>query len=174
MTTFSIFVTMGLDSEIKQKKFDTEQEKAAINILYTASWIEASILRRLKPHGITPQQFNVLRILLGSHPKKLMLYDIASHMIDKSSNATRLLEKLRANYLVTREQCPENRRQVDINITQKGLNLLTVIDVENEKWLKTFKNLSILEFKNLNTLLDKLRRKILYANICIYIYCLYI
>lgn len=86
-----------------------------------------------------------------------MLYDIASRMIDKSSNATRLVEKLRANYLVTREQCPENRRQVDINITQKGLNLLTVIDIENEKWLKIFKNLSILEFKSLNTLLDKLR-----------------
>ncbi len=86
-----------------------------------------------------------------------MLYDIASRMIDKNSNATRLLEKLRANNLVTREQCSENRRQVDINITQKGLNLLTEIDNENEKWLKTFKNLSNKEFKSLNTLLDKLR-----------------
>jgi len=157
VTTFSIFVTMGLESDIKQKKFDNEQEKAAINILYTASWIEASNLRRLKPHGITPQQFNVLRILRGSHPKKLMLFDIASRMIDKSSNATRLVEKLRANNLVTREQCPDNRRQVDINITQKGLNLLTLIDNENEKWLKSFKNLTVLEFKSLNILLDKLR-----------------
>jgi DNA-binding MarR family transcriptional regulator len=78
-------------------------------------------------------------------------------MIDKNSNATRLVEKLRANNFVTREQCSENRRQVDINITQKGLNLLTEIDNENEKWLKTFKNLSNKEFKSLNTLLDKLR-----------------
>jgi DNA-binding MarR family transcriptional regulator len=78
-------------------------------------------------------------------------------MIDKSSNATRLVEKLRANNLVTREQCPENRRQVDINITQKGLNLLTALDSENEIWLKSFKNLTVLEFKSLNTLLDKLR-----------------
>jgi DNA-binding MarR family transcriptional regulator len=148
---------MGLENDIKQKRFDSEQEKAAINILYTASWIDGSSLRRLKPHGITPQQFNVLRILRGSHPKKLMLFDIASRMIDKNSNATRLVEKLRTNNLVTREQCPDNRRQVDIAITQKGLDLLAEIDKETDTWLKTFKNLSIAEFKSLNGLLDKLR-----------------
>jgi DNA-binding MarR family transcriptional regulator len=157
MTTFYIFVPMGLENDIKQKKFDTEQEKAAINILYTASWVESTNLRRLKPHGITPQQFNVLRILRGSYPKKLMLFDIASRMIDKNSNATRLVEKLRANNLVTREQCPDNRRQVDITITQKGLDLLADIDKETDNWLKTFKNLSVAEFKSLNNLLDKLR-----------------
>jgi DNA-binding MarR family transcriptional regulator len=148
---------MGLETDIKQKKFDTENEKAVINILYTASWIDTTNIKRFKPFGITTQQFNVLRILRGSHPKKLMLSDIASRMIDKNSNATRLVEKLRLNGLVTREQCPENRRQVDIAITQKGLDLLAEIDTHNDTWLKNFKSLTVQEFKTLNDLLDKLR-----------------
>lgn len=148
---------MGIESDIKQKKFGTENEKALINILYTASWIDTTNIKRFKPFGITSQQFNVLRILRGSHPKKLMLNDIASRMIDKNSNATRLVEKLRANGLVTREQCPENRRQVDIAITNKGLDLLAEIDTQTDNWLKNFKNLTVQEFKALNDLLDKLR-----------------
>ncbi len=148
---------MGIEAEIKQNTFSTEQEKAAINILYTASWIESKNLKRLKPFGITTQQFNVLRILRGSHPKKLMLSDIASRMIDKNSNATRLVEKLRTNNLVTREQCKDNRRQVDINITDKGLDLLAAIDEGTDTWINNFKNLSTNEFKSLNALLDKLR-----------------
>lgn len=148
---------MGIETDIKQKKFGTEHEKAIINILYTASWIDTTNIKRFKPFGLTAQQFNVLRILRGSHPKKLMLSDIAGRMIDKNSNATRLVEKLRVNGLVTREQCPENRRQVDIAITQKGLDLLADIDTHTDKWLKNFKNLTVQEFKTLNDLLDKLR-----------------
>lgn len=148
---------MGIEADIKQKKFDTEYEKLAVNILYTASWIESSNLKRFKAHGITPQQFNVLRILRGSHPKKLMLNDIASRMIDKNSNATRLVEKLRNNGFVQREQCPDNRRQVDITITQKGLDLLAEIDKGNDKWLKAFETLTTEESRTVNNLLDKLR-----------------
>ena len=148
---------MGIEEEIKQKKFGNDYEKMAVNILYTASWLESSNLKRFKPHGITPQQYNVLRILRGSHPKKLMLFDIASRMIDKNSNATRLVEKLRLNGLVTREQCPDNRRQVDIAITAKGLELLAEIDKENEDWHKMLKTLNNAECKQINALLDKLR-----------------
>lgn len=148
---------MGIENDIKQKKFGTEHEKAVINILYTASWIDSTNIKRFKPFGITSQQFNVLRILRGSHPKKLMLNDVASRMIDKNSNATRLVEKLRANGLVTREQCPDNRRQVDIAITDKGLDLLAEIDTHTDSWLKNFKNLTVQEFKALNELLDRLR-----------------
>lgn len=154
---FYIFVDMGLEQDIKQKKFDNEYEKAIINILFTSSWIESANLKRFKPHGVTPQQYNVMRILRGSHPKKLMLNDIASRMIDKNSNATRLVEKLRQKDLVTRDQCPGNRRQVDIAITEKGLALLADIDTETDNWLKTFKGLTLNECKNLNELLDKLR-----------------
>lgn len=149
---------MGLEQDIKQRKFDTEHEKAAINILYTASWIETLNLKRFKPHGITQQQYNVLRILRGSHPKKLMLNDISSRMIDKNSNATRLVEKLRQKNLVTRNQCPDNRRQVDIAITDAGLALLAEIDTQTDTWLNSLKGLTISECETLNTLLDKLRK----------------
>ena len=86
---------MKLEEAIKQKKFWNEFEKAVINILYTASWLEGINIRRLKPHDISPQQYNVLRILRGSHPNPVMLGEITERMIDKNSNATRLVEKLR-------------------------------------------------------------------------------
>lgn len=148
---------MGIEKDIKQKKFANEYEKVLVNILYTASWADSANLRRFKPLGITPQQYNVLRILRGSHPKKLMLNDISIRMIDKNSNATRLVEKLRKKNYVTREQCKDNRRQVDIGITDSGLQLLAVIDSDSENWFENFKTLSVADCKALNTLLDKLR-----------------
>jgi len=148
---------MRLEDAIKQKKFDNEYEKAVVNILFTASWLESSNLQRMKPFGITSQQYNVLRILRGSYPNKLMLNDIACRMIDKNSNATRLVEKLRLKKLVTREQNKENRRQVDIAITPLGLDLLAAIDKVSDDWFNKFNTLNNQEIKQLNTLLDKLR-----------------
>lgn len=148
---------MGIAEEIKQDKFDSEQQKASINIMFTSSWLYNVNATFLKDFGITPEQFNVLRILRGSHPKPLMLADITCRMIDKSSNATRLVEKLRIKGLVKREICKNNRRQVDISITEKGLNLLTKIDRSSDAWHLTLKNLTRTEAQQINTLLDKLR-----------------
>jgi DNA-binding MarR family transcriptional regulator len=134
-----------------------EHHKVAINILCTASWIHSGDIARLKKHGITPEQYNVLRILRGSHPKKLMLAEITNRMIDKNSNATRLVEKLRQKSLVKREVCENNRRQVDISITDKGLTLLKAVDAEEQKWIDTLKNISKNEAIELGRLLDKLR-----------------
>ena len=108
----------------------SEHHKVAVNILSTASWIHSGDVARLKKHSITPEQYNVLRILRGSSPNKLMLAEITNRMIDKSSNATRLVEKLRQKGLVKREVCEANRRQVDISITEKGLALMKLIDAE--------------------------------------------
>src|SRR6478752_5295845 len=131
---------MRLEDEIKQqKKFNNEFEKLAVNILFTASWLDTIHIQRFKPYGISPQQYNVLRILRGSSPKPLMLGDIACRMIDKNSNATRLVEKLRLKGLVKREVCEKNRRQVDIIITNKGMDLLAVIDKETDSWRESFK-----------------------------------
>ncbi len=140
-----------------QSRFDSEHAKAAINILYTGSWIHSGNSSRLKKHDITPEQYNVLRILRGSHPKKLMLAEISNRMIDKSSNCTRLVEKLRQKDLVKRELCETNRRQVDISITDKGLALMKVIDSEENEWIDSLKNISKSEAAELNRLLDKLR-----------------
>lgn len=148
---------MGLEDDIRQQKFNNEHHKAAINILYTGAWVYSGNVARLKKHNITPEQYNVLRILRGSHPDKLMLADITSRMIDKSSNATRLVEKLRQKGLVKRELCESNRRQVDISITEKGLALMKLVDSEEGEWVESLKNISKSEAVELNRLLDKLR-----------------
>lgn len=147
---------MSLEDDI-QSKFGSEHQKAAINVLFTSSWLRNANAVRLKKHDVTPEQYNVLRILRGSHPKKLMLAEITSRMIDKSSNATRLVEKLRQKGCVKRELCENNRRQVDISITEKGLALMRAIDAEEGEWVDKLKNLSKAEAAELNRLLDKLR-----------------
>jgi DNA-binding MarR family transcriptional regulator len=148
---------MPLEQDIKQEKFESEFHKAGLNLLFTSSWLYNINADRLKAHGITPEQFNVLRILRGSHPKPLMLAEITSRMIDRSSNATRLVEKLRLKGFVQREICKGNRRQVDIVITQKGMGVLAKVDKESESWVSVFKNISKADAQELNRILDKLR-----------------
>ena len=148
---------MSLEQDIKQEKFNNEFEKMAVNILFTGSWIYNLNAARLKHYGLTPEQYNVLRILRGSHPKSLRLTDVACRMIDKSSNATRLVEKLRQKDFVNRDICPHNRRQVDISITEKGMEALRQIDAEAVAWLETLRAVSKTEAQELNRILDKLR-----------------
>lgn len=148
---------MSLEQDVKQEKFATEYDKAAINILYTGSWLYNINSGRLKKFGLTPEQFNVLRILRGSHPNALMLADITCRMIDRNSNATRLVEKLRLKGLVKREICENNRRQVDISITEKGLALLAKIDKQTTEWIDILKTITKGEAQELNRILDKLR-----------------
>lgn len=148
---------MTIEEAVKQSKFENEFHKAAINLLFTSSWLYNINALHLKQHSLTPEQYNVLRILRGSHPKKLMLAEITTRMIDKSSNATRLVEKLRQKKLVSREICEGNRRQVDIAITAKGLALLKKIDADTSAWVSTFNNVTQKDAKELNRLLDKLR-----------------
>ena len=149
--------SMSLEQDIKQEKFTNEFQKMAVNLMFTSSWLSNNNAARFKAHAITPEQFNVLCILRGSHPKKMMLADIACRMIDKNSNATRLVEKLRQKDFVTRAICENNRRQVDISITLKGLSLLKKIDSESQTWVDSLKNVTQTEAKELNRLLDKLR-----------------
>ena len=142
---------MKIEEEIKQEKqFADEYEKGVVNILYTSSWLYNLNATRLKEYDVTPEQFNVLRILRGSYPKPMMLNDISGRMLDKSSNATRLVEKLRQKGLVKREICPANRRQVDIIITEAGLGILTAIDNGCQEWMKSIKNLTATEASELN------------------------
>jgi len=148
---------MSIEKEIKQEKFESEHQKMVINIMFTSSWLYNNHAARLKPHGITPEQFNVLRILRGSSPKKMMLADVTDRMIDKSSNCTRLVEKLRQKGFVNREICEGNRRQVDISITDKGLTLLKKIDKSYAEWVSTLKTITQAEAKEVNKALDKLR-----------------
>ena len=149
---------MNLEEEIKQAKFVSPIQKAVLNILFTSNWLNNLIAKKLKPFGISPQQYNVLRILKGSAPKKLMLSDISTRMIDKMSNATRLVEKLRQKSLCTRELNEENRRQVLIGITDKGLKLLAELEIELQRQRADFQEkLTLQEAEILSVLLEKLR-----------------
>ncbi|HEY3403271.1 MAG TPA: winged helix DNA-binding protein [Ohtaekwangia sp.] len=148
---------MSLESDIRQEKFVNEYQKASINILYTGSWLYNLNATHFKKFGLTPEQYNVLRILRGSHPKAMMLADITARMIDRSSNSTRLVEKLRLKGLVNRELCEDNRRQVDIAITDKGLSLLKKIDADNTRMLESFNRITKTEAREINRILDKLR-----------------
>lgn len=148
---------MGIAEVIKQKKFPNVYVKTEINLLYTAGWIENHSNKFFKPHDISMQQYNVLRILRGQYPQPAMLSLITERMIDRMSNATRLVEKLRLKGLLSRELNPLNRRQVDILITEEGLNLLTKIDAEFGNLVEKYKTLTEEEAELLNNLLDKMR-----------------
>ncbi len=148
---------MKIEEAIKQKEFKSEHQKLFINILYTANWLNNETLKALKPFGLSPQQYNVLRILKGQHPNSISVNNIIDRMLDKSSNASRLVDKLKQKDLVEREVCTNDRRQVDIKITTKGLKLLTDIGEKLDN-LNGFKDsITIEEAKKLNNYLDKIR-----------------
>jgi len=148
---------MEISKEIKQTKFKNEYQKMLINILFTSGWLSSKHTCNLKPYGISTQQFNILRILRGRHPKPATVNLLIDRMLDKNSNASRLVEKLRIKKLVDRAVCPEDRRAVNVIITQKGLNLLEELDKKDGAFLNELKNLSVKEAATINALLDKLR-----------------
>ena len=148
---------MRLEEELQQKKFSSEILKAILNIEFTGNWLDAEANRVLKPFDISSQQYNVLRILKGQGDNAISVNNIMSRMINKMSNASRLVEKLRQKELIERVTCENDRRQVDIRITAKGLKLL----VESGKGMSKFDNmkskLTEKEARVLNELLEKIR-----------------
>jgi DNA-binding MarR family transcriptional regulator len=148
---------MQIEQEIKQTKFKDPFHKAVLNIKFTANWLSAASLPIFKKYGISEEQFNVLRILKGQYPNPSPLQLITERMLNRMSNATRLVEKLRLNGYVTREICPENRRRVNILITEKGLELLKKVSPEIDQALSNQNQLTDSEVDQLNELLDKLR-----------------
>ena len=148
---------MKLEDEIVQKKFRRETHKLAVNLVYTFNWVDAFQQKHLKKYGITGQQFNVLRILRGQHPKPATIKLLKERMLDKMSDASRIVEKLRVKGLIDRHICPTDRRNCDVFINEKGLKLLTDIDKEEKAIDNFFSTLDETETKLLNNLLDKLR-----------------
>jgi len=150
---------MGLEEDIKQKKFKNEHQKMMVNILFTANWINYTQAKLMKGFGITPQQFNILRILKGQLPEAASVNLLIERMLDKMSNASRLVEKLRIKGLVERKQSDKDRRQVDVIITNLGLDIVEKISKELEQFEKAFmQTISDLEAKEVNRILDLVRR----------------
>lgn len=149
---------MKLEQEIHMTRFASVKQRTWLNLLVTASRVTADVSVIFKNHGLTEQQYNVLRILRGRYPDPINLCDIQERMIDKSSNATRLVEKLRKKGLADRHTCAENRRKVDICITDTGLELLDELDPEVEgKINDLFRNLDKDEIARMDELLEKFR-----------------
>lgn len=148
---------MKIEDAIKQKNFGSEVEKMVVNLIYTGNWILNTNAQALKPMGLTTHQFNVLRILKGQHPNPAAISLVNERMLDKMSNASRLVEKLRQKGLVERTPCPEDRRQVDVKLTKKGLDVLKEANTCIQKASAKFDGLSKKEVTSLNNLLDKLR-----------------
>lgn len=149
---------MRIEQEINQKKFKDVYQKAHINILFTSSWLSQQSIQLLRPLNISWQQFNILRILRGMQPEPATVKLLTERMIDKMSNASRLVDKLKNKGLVERIACPEDRRRVNIYITDEGLKLLEKASELMEKDLRQqMGNISEAEAEALNDLLDKLR-----------------
>jgi len=145
---------MGDISKDINSKFPNNKVKALLNIVYTANWISSKQNTFFKDFGVSPQQFNILRILRGAG-KPLKVQTIKERMIERAPNATRLMDKLCSKKLIERIACPEDRRVVHIDITKEGLNLLE--DISNEMNDDYIKNLTEDEAGLLSDLLDKIR-----------------
>jgi DNA-binding MarR family transcriptional regulator len=146
---------MGLEEDIKQRKFKSQFQKAGINLAFTYSFMVNRNMRMMKKYGLTLPQFNILRILRGQYPKSTTVNDLIDRMLDKSSNASRIVEKLRAKKLVERKVSELDRRAVDVSITQSGLNLLALIDKVEQEFYFGEGALTEEEAIMLNHLLDK-------------------
>ena len=124
-----IFVFMSLEQSISQSKFDSEQEKLMINVIYSANLLNLITSRLFKPCELSPQQYNVLRILRWQKGESIALMDIEHRMLDKSSNVSRLVDKLISKDLVNRSVSSKDRRRIEIIITSRGKSVLKEIDV---------------------------------------------
>ncbi len=147
---------MTLEKDINQQVFRSEYQKAIINLIYTFNWVNEKINRRFEPFDITQQQFNILRILRGAG-QPLSTLQIRQRMLDKMSDTSRIVDRLVKKGMVKKSVCREDRRLVDVLLTDKGKKLLQSMDVMDEEMESIFKYLSDDEAKHLNVLLDKIR-----------------
>lgn len=148
---------MKIEESIRQSKFKNEFEKANINLLFTANWLNSSVHQLIKVHDISLQQFNILRILRGQKGKPAPLKLLTERMLDKMSNTSRLVDKMLAKGLLKRQTCPENRRQVDIIITEKGMKTCQLVSDVIDKHRNENQKITEKEARELNRILDKLR-----------------
>ncbi len=149
---------MKLEEELKQKQFKSEHQKAVLNILFTGHWLDSENTKILKPYGISPQQYNVLRILKGQYPNAISVNNIMGRMIDKMSNTSRLVEKLRQKEFIERVICEHDRRQVDVKITDNGIKLLEKLTSKMDDFDQLINSITVGEAKLINTILDKVRK----------------
>ena len=151
---------MKIEDEIKSTVALDISKKIILNVIYTQNVITDNFNEILKPFDISGEQYNVLRILIGQKGIPANMCVIQERMLARTSNTTRLVDKLLLKKFVTRNVCPENRRKIEVLITQKGLDILKELDpkvIEHEQSFS--RNLSSSEVEQLNNLLEKYRNK---------------
>lgn len=149
---------MRIEEEIKQaRKFGNQYEKLVVNVMFTNSWLVDEQTKIFKPYGLTNPQYNVLRILRGQYPKVCTVNMIIDRMIDRMSNASRIVDRLELKNFVERKVCETDRRAKDVLITEKGLALLEEVDLALENWLKSLQHISEEEVDEMNICLDRMR-----------------
>ena len=148
---------MTLEKDINQRSFRNEHQKSVINLIYTYNWLNEQVKKIFDQYEITPQQFNILRILRGAGTP-LSTLQIRQRMLDKMSDTSRIVDRLIKKGLVKKNTCKTDRRLVDVLITDKGKKLLERLDANDEEMDAVIKNLSVAEAKALNQLLDKIRQ----------------
>ena len=148
---------MGIEKDINQQHFQSEGQKAIINLIYTYNWVTERLRTFLAEEDITMQQFNILRILRGSDPKPLSTLTIRERMLDKMSDTSRIVDRLLLKGWVDKKMCTADKRLVDIFITKEGKKLLERIYKKSDAMNATTAALSDAELEQLNQLLDKVR-----------------
>jgi DNA-binding MarR family transcriptional regulator len=149
---------MSLENDIHQREFRSEYHKALLNIIYTNNFLVDRLNDVFKNHDITRQQYNVLRILKGQLPRAASINLIKERMLDKMSDASRIVERLRSKDLVTRRSSDTDKRAAEVTITTKGLKFLEVMDPLVESCESAISHLSTDEVRRLNELLDAIRK----------------
>jgi DNA-binding MarR family transcriptional regulator len=147
---------MGIEQDINQHTFRNEYQKAGINFIYTFNWMNERMKIIFEREEITPQQFNILRILRGAG-KPISTLQIRQRMLDKMSDTSRIVDRLLAKDLVMKNTCPNDKRLVDVSITDKGKKLLEKMDSYDAEMDGIFDNLTEADVKAFNKLMDKLR-----------------
>jgi DNA-binding MarR family transcriptional regulator len=148
---------MGIEKDIQQTKFRNAHQKAAINLIYTLSWMRDKTRCIFDAEDITSQQFNILRILRGSYPQPLSTLQIRERMLEKMSDTSRIVDRLISKGLVKKVTCKTDRRLVDVIITDKGKKLLERLDEKQDLIDGVLGNLSEKDANILSDLLDQIR-----------------
>ena len=148
---------MGIEQDIQQATFRNPHQKAAINLIYTLSWMREKTNTIFEAEDITPQQFNILRILRGSFPQPLSTLQIRERMLEKMSDTSRIVDRLIAKGFVKKLTCKNDRRLVDVIISDKGKKLLERLDERQNEIDGVLANLSEKDANILSDLLDKIR-----------------
>lgn len=148
---------MSIEKDINQPRFNSEYHKMNVNLIYTYNWVMEQSKRFFEKADLTPQQYNILRILRGAG-KPISTLQIRQRMLDKMSDTSRIVDRLLKKGLVEKMVCKNDRRLVDVTISEKGMALLNKLDNNTHELDSHLNSISIEEAKTMNHLLDKLRK----------------